>query len=33
MVEITINVQNSSLNVLLQIWTVREQFVHLKITF
>ena len=34
MVEITINrVQNSSLNVLLQIWTAREQFVHLKITF
>ena len=33
MVEITINVHNSSLNVLLQIWTVREQFVHLKTTF
>ena len=33
MVEITINVQKSSLNVLLQIWTAHEQFVHLKITF
>ena len=33
MVEITINVQKSSLNVRLQIWIAHEQFVHLKITF